>query len=281
MNKLNLTWQDIYLRLDKITVTNKRIYGIPRGGAIVAGLLALKDSSIEIVNNPLDADIAIDDIIDSGRTSTKLKKDYGLDTVALVNKSIESLLTTWVHFPWEESPEKDSESIVNRFLEYIGEDLSRNGILETPNRVVKSWDELFSGYNDNPDKHLKWFNSDSDEMVICKNINFYSMCEHHVLPFFGTVSIGYVPKGKVVGVSKLSRAVNSISRRLQIQENMTQQIGKVFEPYVKGVAVSVKAQHLCTMMRGVSQQNNELVTNYVSGVFRENPETRQEFFNSI
>lgn len=281
---MKLTWADVYKRVEEMGAEWElepgcKVWGIPRGGSIVAGIAHLK-LGVEIVDSPESASIAMDDIIDSGATADALQAKYGLETAALVNKDAEEI-ETWVHFPWEEPPRQDIGESVRRIIEYLGDDPRRNGLLETPGRVVGSWDTLFSGYAISPASYLRWFDCATDEMVICKNIQFYSTCEHHMLPFFGTASIGYIPNGKVVGISKLSRVVNGWARRLMIQEGLTQAIGRTLEPYVQGVAVHLEAQHLCMMARGVQQQDSTMVTNYLSGAFREQPETRAEFLQAV
>ena len=186
-----LTWDDIDKRLADLNLKGSKIWGIPRGGAIVAGLARQQGAKIE--TNPKNADVAVDDIIDSGKTAEKIRQKYGLKTVALVNKKTEKI-QSWIHFPWENKPNEDIAESVTRVLEYIGEDASRDGLMDTPNRVVRSWDQLFGGYGIDPESLLRWFDNpdEDDEMIINKNIQFYSTCEHHMLPFFGRVSIGYL-----------------------------------------------------------------------------------------
>jgi GTP cyclohydrolase I len=277
---INLTWNDIYHRVESLALdTGVKVWGVPRGGSIVAGIAAIT-LEVEIVDSPENADIALDDIIDSGATSVALCRDYGLRTVALVDKEREGI-TDWVHFPWEESVQQDIGESVRRIIEYIGDDPKRDGIVDTPARVVKSWETLFGGYNEDASSLLTWFHDDTDEMIISKNIQFYSVCEHHMLPFFGTAVIGYIPNGKVLGISKLSRVVNSFARKLQIQERLTRQIAELIDPFVNGVGVHIEAQHLCMMARGVGQQDSTMVTNYLSGSFRDEPETRAEFLGVV
>jgi GTP cyclohydrolase I len=183
-----------------------------------------------------------------------------------------------VGFPNFGKPE--AEATVRRLIELIGDDPAREGLLETPARVVRSWGELFSGYADGPQDYAKVFTADYDQIVTVRGIDYFSMCEHHMLPFFGKVSIGYLPNGnrKVLGVSKLARIVNVYARRLQIQEQMTQQIaqaiGDAVEP--KGVAVVVDGVHLCMMARGVRQHEASMRTSCMLGSFREKPESRAE-----
>lgn len=173
------------------------------------------------------------------------------------------------------------EHMIIDTLHFIGENPKRDGLLETPVRVIKSWDTIFSGYTTDPNQYLKWFEDDTDEMIISKDIRFYSTCEHHMLPFFGTVAIGYIPQGKVLGLSKLSRIANAFARRLQIQEKLTRQIADLIAPFVKGVAVQIRGQHLCMMARGVGQHDSIMITNKLTGSFKDKAETRAEFFKAV
>lgn len=289
-----LTWEDIdkrvYDLMNKLPDphhSEPRVYGIPRGGSVVAAMLMA--AGILVVDDPSKATIIVDDIIDSGRTAERFKRMYGLETVALVNKQVSvegetpdrELYPGWVVFPWEANDDDSSSiDIVTRHLEYIGEDPNRDGLVDTPSRVVKAWDEIYRGYRENPNELLTWFEDDTDEMVVCKNIQFYSTCEHHMLPFFGTAAIGYIPTGKVLGISKLARIVDVYARRLQVQERLTRQVGEFLEEHTDHVAVQIEAVHMCMMARGVHQQNSSLVTNYLTGAFRE-PETRQEFLATV
>ena len=174
--------------------------------------------------------------------------------------------------------------IVRAFLESIGEDPEREGLKETPARVVRSWGELFRGYSLDPRDVLTTTFRDgaTDEMVILKNIDFASTCEHHVLPFFGKVSIGYIPRRRIVGISKLARLVEVFARRLQIQERMTTQIAdsimKILKP--RGCMVVVEATHLCMVIRGVNKANSVMRTQAVRGNFIK-PDVKEEFLKGI
>ncbi len=184
----------------------------------------------------------------------------------------------------DESIKKLEESVVNILAE-IGEDPNREGLLRTPNRVAKAYKFLTKGYSEDIEKLLNnaIFNEHYDEMVIVKDIDFYSLCEHHLLPFFGKCHIAYIPNGKIVGLSKLPRMVEMFSRRLQVQERMTREIGdminKVLEP--KGVAVVTEASHLCMMMRGVEKQNSVATASAMLGRFKSDEKTRTEFLKLI
>ncbi len=173
---------------------------------------------------------------------------------------------------------------VKVILNEIGEDPNREGLLDTPERVAKSYEFLTKGYNQDIDTVINGaiFEEKYDEMVIVKDIDFYSMCEHHMLPFFGKVHVAYIPNGKIVGLSKIPRIVDMFARRLQVQERLTQQIADVLEEKLepKGVAVVVEGYHMCMMMRGVQKQNSTTTTSAVHGAFRAE-KTRLEFLNLI
>ena len=175
--------------------------------------------------------------------------------------------------------------LIQQLLQEIGEDPKREGLLKTPERVEKALRFLTKGYQENPIEILNnaLFVEDYDEMVIVKDIDFYSMCEHHLLPFFGRAHVAYIPRHRIVGLSKIARLVEIFSRRLQVQERMTSQISetilRALDPY--GVGVVIEAQHLCMMMRGVEKQNSIAITSSMLGTFRTNVETRMEFMDLI
>ena len=177
------------------------------------------------------------------------------------------------------------EAAVKNILEEIGENPSRQGLERTPFRVAKMYKELTRGYNLSPQKLINnaMFDVKYDEMVVITNIEYYSLCEHHMLPFFGVVHVGYVPLGKVVGLSKIPRIVDMISRRLQVQENMTQQIADILWDNLKpdGVGVVVEGQHMCMMIRGVEKANAKMITSAMFGSFKEDEKTRSEFLHLI
>lgn len=175
--------------------------------------------------------------------------------------------------------ETAAEMAVTRILRFIGEDPSRDGLADTPRRVVRAWREMTAGYREDPAAILsRTFEETSDEMVILRGVSFYSTCEHHMLPFYGVVSVGYLP-GKVVGISKLARLVHCFARRLQIQERMTRQIAEAIAQHLdaRGVGVIVAAHHLCMGCRGVRQASTEMVTSSMLGTLRNDPVSRSEF----
>ena len=176
------------------------------------------------------------------------------------------------------------EYSLKKILKFIGEQPDREGLKETPKRIIKSWKELFAGYNHSASDILKTFEEGAcDEIVILKDIDFYSTCEHHFLPFFGKVSIGYLPNKKVIGISKLARLVEIYARRLQIQERMTSLIAddliKFLEP--KGVIVICKSTHFCMTSRGIKKKDSQMITSAVRGIFLTNPQLKNEFMQLI
>ena len=172
-----------------------------------------------------------------------------------------------------------------KILQEIGEDPDRNGLKDTPKRAAKAMQFLMQGYGMDIDEVINnaLFDSDTDEMVIVKNIELYSMCEHHILPFIGKCHIAYLPKNKVIGLSKIARIVEVFARRLQIQENLTNEIANciIEKTEAAGAAVIIEAQHMCMMMRGVEKQNSVMTTSCMLGTFRKSPSTRNEFLSLI
>lgn len=179
--------------------------------------------------------------------------------------------------------EETAKQAIRELLTFIGEDWKREGLLETPDRVVKSWRELFSGYQQNPSDLMKSFEDGAtDEMVILRGIPFTSCCEHHMLPFLGEAHIGYLPKRRIIGVSKLSRLLEVYARRLQVQERLTQQVTAALDEYLKplGSACVVEATHLCMACRGVRKSGCRMITSSLTGAFRQ-PEVRAEFLSLV
>ena len=177
------------------------------------------------------------------------------------------------------------EDLMKEILVRLGEDPAREGLLDTPTRVRKAYEFLTRGYNEDPEAMLKnaLFTVTYDEMVIVKDVEMFSLCEHHMLPFFGKVHVAYIPNGKVIGLSKIPRLIETFSRRLQIQERLTTQIAETIQKVIQpqGVGVVIEARHLCMMMRGVEKQHSAAVTSSMLGCFREEQETRTEFLSLI
>lgn len=175
--------------------------------------------------------------------------------------------------------------LIKQILERLGEDTEREGLANTPARAAETYRYLTKGYQENAKDILNGalFDVEYDEMVVIKDIEVYSLCEHHLLPFFGKCHVGYVPSSKVIGLSKIPRLVDMFARRLQVQERLTQQIAQTIEQYVKpkGVGVIIQAQHLCMMMRGVEKQNIQVTTSSLLGRFRHDQRSRAEFLNLV
>ena len=172
-----------------------------------------------------------------------------------------------------------------KLIEAIGEDLTREGLVDTPKRAAKAFKYLNNGYEKNLTEVLNdaVFTAETEDMVIVKDIELYSLCEHHLLPFIGKCHVGYLPQGKVLGLSKVARIVDMYARRLQIQEKLTKQIADAIETAIdaRGVAVVIEAKHLCMMMRGVAKQNSVMTTSVMTGIFRNHISTRSEFLNLL
>jgi len=193
----------------------------------------------------------------------------------IMTQSVESTTLTSARF----------EELARELLVRLGEDPAREGLVRTPDRMRRTYEFLTKGYKEDPEALLKkaLFTVTYDEMVIVKDIEMFSLCEHHMLPFFGKVHVAYIPKGKVIGLSKIPRLIEIFSRRLQIQERLTTQIAETIQKAIQpqGVGVVIEARHLCMMMRGVEKQHSAAVTSSMLGCFREEQETRTEFLSLI
>ena len=290
MKKRYITWEEIFYQLNNIFfksthIKGIKVYGVPKGGMIIAGFL--KHENIEVTPFIEEAHVILDDLIDSGNTKKYYEKMYpDKSFLALFDKK-ELQTNDWFVFPWEaEHPGKEDsiqENIV-RQLEYIGEDPNREGLIDTPNRIVKAWGEIFAGYKQNPKEILTTFDAGGyDQIILSKNIEIYSMCEHHMLPFFGKAHVAYIPNDRVIGISKLSRLVDIYARRLQIQERLGEQITSAIMTYLKPKAAAciIEAQHLCMMMRGISKQNSVMVTSSLKGVFLDDSEQGRASRNEL
>jgi len=177
------------------------------------------------------------------------------------------------------------EQITRNLLKEIGENPDREGLVRTPSRVAKSWEFFSKGYNQNLEDIINnaIFEEDAKDMVIVRDVEFFSLCEHHLLPFFGKAHVGYIPNGKVIGLSKIPRIIDMFSRRLQVQERLTHQVAEVLQDVLNpiGVAVVMEGRHMCMQMRGVEKQNSFASTSAMLGQFRKSSETRSEFLSII
>jgi len=276
--KYKMTWAEVYSRIENSIPKGKKCFGIPRGGFFVAAATG------NAVGTPEEAEILVDDLTDSGRTRKYWKEKYPNKPFhVLLDKEKEGLKGHWIIFPWETDEETGGTGgptdAVVRLLQWIGENPTRDGLIDTPARVVKAWQEMTAGYHEDPEEILgKSFEVDHDEMIALKGIRFTSLCEHHVLPFSGICAVGYLPKKRVVGISKLARVVQTFAKRLQIQERLTQEIAEAIQKHVdtEGVGVVIKATHSCMACRGALQPDAEMVTSCLLGEMRDSPVARQE-----
>jgi GTP cyclohydrolase I len=263
-----------------------RIFGVPRGGIPAAyafgeGLLVYNVNPVH-VTDAVDADVIVDDILDSGATK-KAYSHYDVPFLCLVDKGQPSYKGKWVVFPWEKNEQYSAEDIPVRLLQYIGEEPSRGGLKETPARFIKAWQHWAGGYKVDVPGLLKTFEDGAEgakEMVVVKDIPFYSHCEHHLAPFFGKATVGYIPQGKIVGLSKINRVVDAFARRLQVQERLTSQIADALNDALEpiGVGVILKCRHLCMESRGVCQQGHHTITSALRGALVEGV-PRNEFMH--
>ncbi len=261
------------------------VYGVPTGGSVIAVLVA-PQLGLPLASVVGPRTLVIDDIADSGRTLAQ----FPANTTAVLHARpgmvapptvcVEET-ADWLVYPYERQDGVGGEEIITRMIERIGDDPNREGLRDTPARVLRAWTELFAGYT--MDVKLTTFEDPCDEMVVCRGISFYSHCEHHTLPFFGQVHIGYLPNKRLLGLSKLPRLVEKYARRLQVQEKLTVQIADAVQEATgaRGVAVVVEGQHFCMMSRGVKQQDSIMTTSAMLGRLRESAPTRAEFMALI
>lgn len=295
-------YRDVVERTYRGTILPKGllVYGIPRGGVPVAYsvLQPLREvfngmligESIMLTDDPKRAHVIVDDIVCTGSTRDNVLRTapqnalfYSLYTQDAVKRDYDA---DWVVFPWENTLESSAEDIPRRLLQYIGENPDRGGLLETPARFLKAWNFWTKGYHEKPQDVLKVFEDGAesvDELVLVKDIPVYSHCEHHLAPFFGKAHVGYIPNGRIVGLSKLSRLVDVYARRLQVQERLTTQVADALDEHLqpKGVGVVIECQHMCMESRGIQRAGAVTVTSAVRGVLKADASARAEFLRLI
>jgi GTP cyclohydrolase I len=264
--------------------THLAVYPVPRGGVPVAYALCRHMPQIVITGDPADADIIVDDLIDSGSTRDRFEVKYpGRPFFALLSKEDVQFRDKWIVFPWETKDDNQpAEDNIVRLLQAVGENPGRQGLSETPHRVIKAWKFWTSGYNVDPTDVLKVFEDGAegyDQMVSVCDIPIYSHCEHHLASIFGTATIAYIPDGKIVGLSKLSRLADVFARRLQVQERLTNDIANALMQHLqpKGCGVVIRARHMCMESRGVCQQGHHTRTTALRGVIMDDAAARSEF----
>jgi GTP cyclohydrolase I len=299
-DRIHLSWDDIENAARDIAMRHAghgidRVFGIPQGGTPVAALVAATLGVPHLLRDPLggkdsgrvflQGTLVVDDLVDSGRTAQRYL-DAGMAFDACYRKPHSpastaagaSLVDGWAIFPWERAT--GPEDAVVRLIEHVGEDPSREGLLKTPARVVKAFGEMTEGYAVDVEALLATtFDEHSDEMVVLGGIEFTSLCEHHLLPFRGVATVGYVPDQRVVGLSKMARLVDAYARRFQVQERMTTQIADAMWTHLRplGVGVVLQAHHSCMGVRGVRKQNATMTTSAMLGIMKHSDAARSEF----
>lgn len=299
-DKVVYSWRDfenlcagLAIRIQNSGRQFTHVYGIPNGGShvatAIAGQLWLRMCDFPPANP--DLTVVVDDLVDSGATMQPfIEQGFHCDSLLRKDCSPQGLCPdalnvgdAWAVFPWETQVGGPTDA-VTRLIQYIGEDVKREGLHETPARVVRAYDELFAGYRKNPADVFKDFDADGcDQMVLLKDIEMISCCEHHMLPFIGKAHIAYIPDKRVIGVSKLARLLDIFAQRLQIQERIGEQITDALMTHLqpRGAACVIEAQHLCMKGRGVKKQHSIMITSSLKGIFLTKPEVRAEFMGLI
>lgn len=295
MNKLVLGHNDIRGLVDNLAsqinkylyrkkIVFPLVYPIPRGGVTVAYRLLGFMPNVAITDKPVEATFFVDDLIDSGMTCKCMYEQYpDKPFFTLIDKRTdEHYKDKWIVFPWEQGREGDPEENIVRLLQFIGEDPTREGLRETPARVIKAWKFWTKGYTEDPSAILKTFVDGSEgveEMVVVRDIPFFSNCEHHMAPFFGTATVAYLPDKRIVGLSKINRLVEAFARRLQVQERLTCNIADALMEHLTplGCGVVIKARHMCVESRGVQHRQCVTLTSALRGIFKTDPTVRSEF----
>jgi len=274
VESMSIGAQNFYLKGPKDV---EFVYGVPRGGILLAMKIA-ELTDLKFTTELNDKCLVVDDLIDSGRTMEKFK-DYPF--FALITKKENE----WIEF-WYENTNQDTEDLVVRQLEFIGEDPKREGLIDTPKRVIKMWKELFKGYDKKQKPRMAIFENGHDglqydEMIIDSG-DYYSQCEHHMVPFFGKYWFAYIPDKKILGLSKVARMIDYYSAKLQIQERLVKEVLDEIESQIKplGIALVMRGRHLCKEMRGVKKKG-EMITSDLRGVFKDKPEARAEFMRFV
>ena len=259
MNITRLSWREVFdltRSLSRGIPDGSRVWGIPRGGGYVAALMygngMGSDRGIRVVSTPEEATVAVDDVIDSGRTLRKVSERYGLTVRALIDKR-EAKRVEWILFPWEEGWEAEGAELVARMIEMIGDDPTRDGLVETPERVVSAWRDLYAGYAYDREALTRLLEcppaddpaeADSNPVLV-SDIRFSSMCERHLMPFSGAVEVEYLPRDGPTGISNIPRVIELLSRKLQAQERFTQEIADVLSEVTRFVRVKVTVPRAC------------------------------------
>ena len=288
-----LTWADISEAVGALAIRHqpKPVFGVPRGGVAPAVMLAGL-WNVPVLDAPVNGCLIVDDLIDSGETRNRWTTAApGCSFDALYRKpgvkGDQQEVDGWIVFPWEQN-ETGPEDAVRRLLQFVGEDPNREGLIDTPKRVVKAYSEMTSGYSADVASILN-VQFEQDEhysgIVLLRDIPFHSMCEHHLLPFSGHAHVAYIPgdNGRIVGLSKLARLVESYARRLQVQERMTVQIVDALMEHLNpnAAACIIRANHLCMSLRGVNKDTGGMMTSEMRGGFFHSAQARSELMSML
>ena len=286
-----LNWTEIDRLVDGLAARlppGSRCWGVPRGGSVVAAMLRSKHG-VSITADSSDATIAVDDLIDSGRTARMVKEKYNLGLEPLLVKEN----SDWIVFPWEGTElTEDAENTVTRMLQQIGEDPNRPELEDTPRRVVQCWDDLFSGYRYANGKVAELLDVEAshsesspartgDGMVVLSDLPFISTCENHLLPFFGAADVACLTGNGNNGLDSIAKLVDALARRLQTQQRLTEQICHALSGRTDGAAVRLKGTYLCSMARGLEPRQSEVETTAFSGGFRPDPALQNRFLGNL
>lgn len=264
-----------------------KAFAVSEGG-ICAGYALAGVIPVLLINKAEDADFFINDVYDIEVVGQICEEYPGIPIFSLGGEAMEAddePFTTI--FPWsKQDPNGSLQFEIKNLLTFVGEDPTRGGLLETPKRVEKAWKEWCSGYSQKPEDILKVFEDGGenyDEMITVKDIPIYSKCEHHLADIFGTCTISYIPDGKIVGLSKLSRLADMFARRLQVQERLTSQIADAIALHLKpkGVGVAIRARHMCMESRGIRQQGHHTITTALRGCIKDQPTSKAEFLRLL
>ncbi len=271
---LKISYDDIRAALRAKCQNDLMYYGVPRGGEICVQLLPKANRAL----TPETADVILDDLIDSGATREEYIAKYEKPFIALFDKQTDSRYTDrWIQFPWEDTADRDVEDHARRIIQAF-DDGNREGLQDTPRRYIKFLREFTSP----PEFNFTTFEAEGyQQMIVQRNIPFFSLCEHHLAPFHGVGHIAYIPNKRIVGLSKLARTLETFSRRFQNQERITNQVADFLmnELDPMGVGVVIEAEHLCMTMRGVKKSGATTQTSKLTGIFLSQAEVRQEFLS--
>lgn len=287
----HITWVEVQTEAKRIADTWRgrcdSVYGIPQGGAPLAVMVA-DLLGVPLMQEPIIGmnTLVVDDLVDSGKTLKRYFDKHHVDAAFRKSHSPRhyapnaTCIDDWLSFPWEKNDGAPTDGIV-RLLEYIGENPERDGLRDTPERVLKAMKEMTVGYEADIAQLLSVsFDVDFDELVVVRNVPFNSLCEHHMLPFTGTATVGYIPRARIVGLSKLARLVDAYAKRLQVQERMTKQIADAMLEHIEplGCGVVIRGNHSCMSCRGIGK-TGEMVTSSLHGVLRNDGIARAEFLS--